>query len=436
MSSVPGRQGKVPGDLAKRSLRGGGPALLAGALTALPALAGWQGTDWAAQVYRSTQAARYGLVLWDPGWYGGTYPLNYSVVYPLAAGHLGLWVVAGVSAAFAAACFDRLVSSHFGRRPLGSWYFAASTLVEVAIGQLPMLSGEALGLGALLALHQRRRSRAAAGAALAVAGLAMAVLTALCSPLAGAFLALALVAWGLADVAKGPAGRPTWARPGLLELSGGALTLACTAALPLVFPGAGYFPFGQGDLAVVLLISALLATPLLRPPLALRAGACLYGLASVALFAVRTQVGDNDARLAAYLGVPLALCFLGPVTASSLGALRGRARGGLGALAAAGHSGSAGQYSSAGQSRPEARGAGRRRALAVGAAATVAGGLLVSWHWSPVLESLDRAANGPPSKPGFYRPLIKEARSAEPVQACSGRDTTNRAPLGVCLCGP
>jgi hypothetical protein len=335
-------------------------------------------------------------VLWDPGWYGGTYPLNYSVVYPLLAGHLGLWVLAGISAAAAAACFDRLVLAHFGRRPFGSWYFAVSTLVEVAIGQLPMLAGEAFGLGALLALHHRRRSEGATRTALAVAGLAMGVLAALSSPVAGAFVALALVAWGLADLAGGTAKRGPRTRSGLLELSGGALALGCTAALSLVFPGAGHFPFGQGDLAVVLLISALLAAPLLRPPLALRTGAWLYGLASVALFAVRNQVGDNDARLAAYIGVPLALCFLGPGAASSLDALRGRARGGFGARPGAkGRFGPAGGWP------------GRRPAFAA-AAATVAGGLLVAWHWSPVLESFDQAANGAASQPGFYSPLINE----------------------------
>ena len=48
-----------------------------------------------------------GARVWDPGWYGGTYPLNYSLVYPLVAGYLGLWAVAALSAAGAAFCFDR-----------------------------------------------------------------------------------------------------------------------------------------------------------------------------------------------------------------------------------------------------------------------------------------------------------------------------------------
>ncbi|MGD0809765.1 MAG: hypothetical protein ABSA91_08660, partial [Acidimicrobiales bacterium] len=49
-------------------------------------LGGWRGTDWAAQVYRAGQASHWPLAIWDPGWYGGTYPLNYSLVYPPVAG--------------------------------------------------------------------------------------------------------------------------------------------------------------------------------------------------------------------------------------------------------------------------------------------------------------------------------------------------------------
>ena len=104
-------------------------------------LAGWRGDDWAAQVYRADEVARWGLVLWDPGWYGGVYPLNYSLLYPLLAAYLGLWTVAAASAVGATYCFDRLVTRELGKRPAGSWYFALSTAVEVAIGQLPTLAG-------------------------------------------------------------------------------------------------------------------------------------------------------------------------------------------------------------------------------------------------------------------------------------------------------
>src|SRR5579863_4348917 len=91
--------------------RSAGPALVALAACLVCYAAGWRGTDWAAQLYRASQDAHHGFVIWDPGWYGGTFPLNYSVVYPVAAAYLGLWPVAALSAAGAAFCFDRLVSA-------------------------------------------------------------------------------------------------------------------------------------------------------------------------------------------------------------------------------------------------------------------------------------------------------------------------------------
>ena len=292
--------------------------LLALAGCAFCFVGGWKGTDWAAQVYRAGQVAHWGLINWDPGWYGGTYPLNYSVIYPLAAGYLGLWTVAAASAAGAAFCFDRLVVRELGRRPAGSWYFAASTVVEVAIGQLPTLAGEALALGSVLCLAGYRRAAAfghrgdarhaeipGASARLPLAGgLALGVLAALTSPVVGSFLAIALLAWALADIGR------VAQRTVAVELLAGTLVLVSTGVFPVIFPGPGYFPFGFADLLVVLAISGLLASPLLGACRPVRAGAALYGAVSLGLFAFPNQIGDNDARLAAYIGVPLVICYL------------------------------------------------------------------------------------------------------------------------------
>ena len=132
-----------------RARRAGGPALVAVTACLICYVAGWRGTDWAAQIYRAGQVAHYGVIDWDPGWYAGTYPLNYSLVYPLVAAYVGLWPLAALSAAAAASCFDRLVSADLGRRPAGSWYFAVSTVIAIAIGQLPTLTGEAFALGSV-----------------------------------------------------------------------------------------------------------------------------------------------------------------------------------------------------------------------------------------------------------------------------------------------
>ncbi len=354
------------------------------------ALGGWRGTDWAAQVYRANQAAHWGFITWDPGWYGGTYPLNYSLVYPLAAGYLGLWLVAFLSAAGAAYCFDLLVVLQFGKRPAGSWYFAASTIVEVAIGQLPTLAGEALALGSVLCLANYRRASVAAsgdehrqgrnggGRRLLqfVGGLTLGVLAALTSPVVGSFLALALVAWGLADIGRAPTGAVA------VELLAGALVFVSTAALPLIFPAPGYFPFGFGDLVVVLAICALLASPPLQASRPVQAVALLYAAVSIGVFAFPNQMGDNDARLAAYIGVPLVICYLPGL----MGRLAGRRPTGAGQAGGGGH---------------------LRHAAAIFGAGAVAL-FLVVWHWSPIVEAFDGAANGPSSTAAYYRPLIGE----------------------------
>jgi hypothetical protein len=370
-----------------RPLSSAGPVFLALAGCAVCFLGGWRGTDWAAQVYRAGQAAHWGFIIWDPGWYAGTYPLNYSVIYPLAAGYLGVWVVAAASAAGAAFCFDRLVVRQFGRRLAGSWYFAASTVVEVAIGQLPTLAGEALALGSVLCVAayrdgrdrypgqpQKDRRHDQWPVLYLVSGLGLGLLAGLSSPVVGAFLAMALLAWGLADFGRAPL------RAVVVEVLAAALVFVATAAAPLLFPGPGYFPFGVADLIVVLAICALLASPLVRAARAVRFAAVIYAAVSIGLFAIRTQMGDNDVRLAAYIGVPLVICYL----PAAISRLRGGGRASLG------------------------RDLRRPRVAAACCAAWASALFLVVWHWSPITEAFDGASNGPSSAAAYYRPLTAE----------------------------
>jgi hypothetical protein len=369
-----------PGRRGPSRLSSAGPVALALAGWTFCFLGNWRGTDWAAQVYRASQASHWGWSTWDPGWYGGMYPLNYSLIYPFAAGHLGLWLVAAVSVAGAAYCFDRLVGFEFGARPAGSWYFAAATIIEVAIGQLPTLAAEALALGSVLCLASGRRMsdpppglRTVATAA----GLVLGVGAALVSPVAGAFLAMALVAWGIADIGRAAT------RSVMVELVAGVVVLLSTAALPLLFPAPGYFPFEFGDLVVVLAICALLASPPLRVSRPVRVAAVLYGAVSIFLFVTPTPVGGNDARLAAYIGVPLVVCylprFLKEVAARSAETGRSTARFGLRA--------------------PLAPGVFLFAPIAI---------VLVAWQWAPIVEAFDGSANGPSSTATYYKSLIGE----------------------------
>ncbi len=401
-----------PGPSTLRRLVGAaGPPALALAACLLCYAAGWRGTDWSAQIYRADQAGRYGVVVWDPGWFSGNYPLNYSLVFPLAGGYLGLWPLTALSAMASAAGFDRLLINATGRRPAASWYFALTTFIEVAIGQLPTLVGEAFALGCVLILAGPGRAgpgragpgragpgpscpgpvapsppRWRAGQRRALrrpalrrpAALCLGVLAGLTSPVVGSFLALALVAWGVAGALvrprtespmPSPPRRPRRPAPESLARAGaGVFVLAASAALPLAFPGAGYFPFSFSEAAVVVLIAAVLASPWLRAPTAVRVAAVLYGLVTAGLFAVHTQMGDNDARLAAYIGVPLVLCYL-PVWAKRTPL------------------------------------AWRRGAFVL---ASIVAAALAVWDWSPVVEAFGGASDGASSVASYYKPLIEK----------------------------
>jgi len=267
--------------------------LLAGALASVAVAAGWRGVDFPAQLYRVGLFHRAGLVLWDSQWYGGHWILDYSVLFPPVAGTFGIQATEVLSAAGAAFAFDRLVVGHYGTRArLGSLLFAAGTLAQVAVGQLPFLLGEALALGACLAAAKRRWLLAAA-----LAGSA-----ALASPLAGAFAVLVMLAWLLA----------TWPRHSVALGAVAAAGAVPVLASALVFPGAGAMPFPAVQFLELgaLFVGLWLVLP--RAERALRIGVAVYLVAIAASFVLETPVGGNVSRLGGCLGVPLVVCALWP----------------------------------------------------------------------------------------------------------------------------
>jgi hypothetical protein len=176
---------------------------------------------------------------------------------------------------------------------------------------VPFDLGLALGLGSLLAARRERYLLAPA----------LAVLTALASPVAGAFLALVSIAWAL-GAGRGPQ-RGLAARPLALALA----SLTPLALLALLFPEGGTQPFAPSSfypaLGGVLLIAALLARNLAdtrgglgggnaRVDRVLLVGALLYAIALVLAYAVPTAVGSNAERLGALFAGPLAACALLP----------------------------------------------------------------------------------------------------------------------------
>ena len=250
-----------------------------------------RGVDLPAQLYRVGLFHRSGLTLWNSQWYGGHWTFNYSVLFPPVAGLLGVQLTEILSAALAAWAFDRLVVDRFGTRArLGSAVFAVGTTAQIVVGQVPFLLGEALGTTAFLAVRHRRWPAATV----------LALATALTSPLAGGFLALAIVAQSLA----------TWPRDrGPLALITAA-SVAPAIALSLAFPGPGPMPFPAIDF--VRLTAALAPACLLLPrrERGLRIAASLYLAATLISFLVATPVGENIARLGECVAAPLAVCAL------------------------------------------------------------------------------------------------------------------------------
>jgi hypothetical protein len=349
------------------------PAALALLLATAVWLLGWRGVDQAAQLYRVTLFRTHGLLLWDSGWYGGNFPLSYSIIFPALAGLLSIQAMALVSAGVATWAFDRVIRAYFGSRPLGTWYFAVSTILPVMIGQLPFLAGEAAGLSALLALQKGWRRT----------GMVLGVLTALLSPLAAAFLAIACAAWAV----KGR-GRWGW------TVATGAVGIGVILATGLIFPGDGPFPFPWQGLVVTELLCLTALTPLVRTTPAVRLGAFLYAAASLFSFIVPNPLGGNAPRLAGAIGVPLLACF---VTASGP------------AVDRLSRSSLAERYLSGWMLDIPTR------LRILGLALIVP---FVVWQWAPSQKVVTSQATAPATTPAFYQPLLHElsAISNRPIR--------------------
>jgi hypothetical protein len=263
--------------------------------------------DLAAATYRGDLFARVGFALRDNGWYAvhGHYLPGYSLLSPELGAWLGVYTLLSLSAVAGAALFGLIAQRVFspaGARVAGAW-FALGFGVGLLSGRVPYDLGFAIGLASTLALLSDRLALA----------LALAVVTSLASPVAGAFLALA----GVADaLAGGWERRHAGGDPRPRVGAGRGLALAAAALTPIVllalaFPEGGWEPFAPSvfwpALGGVLLIALLLPQGSLTPRahLLVRVGAVLYALALIGSFALHTPVGGNSARLGALLAGPL-----------------------------------------------------------------------------------------------------------------------------------
>ncbi|HWE34215.1 MAG TPA: hypothetical protein VG410_12065 [Solirubrobacteraceae bacterium] len=260
------------------------PTAVAAVLALIYVIAAPASLDLAAHLFRAKLFAAEGYGLWDNWWYAGHNVTAYSVLFEPVAAALTPQLTAALAAVASAATFEALAYGMLRRRAyLASLWFGAATATELFTGRLTFAFGLAPALGAVLAL-QRRRPKTATG---------LAFLTALASPVAALFAALAGIAYA--------AGTHRW-RTGLGVV---AAALVPVALLAIAFPEGGTFPFAFSALWPLLVIAAV-AIPTTRRHPTLRAAIALYTIGCVAAFVLHTPIGANAARLGTLTAGPVA----------------------------------------------------------------------------------------------------------------------------------
>jgi hypothetical protein len=273
------------------------PTALAAVLAAVYVIVSPPSLDLAAHMLRAHLFSVSGFGLWNNWWYAGHSVVLYSVLFPAVAAALTPQLAAALAAVASAALFEALVRHHFGPRAwLGALWFAAATATSLYTGRLTFAFGMLPAVGTALAL-ERRRPFTATG---------LAFLTALCSPVAALFAALAGAAAAVGGLGAGR-DRQVW--PGLAVA---AAALVPVALLAIAFPEGGTEPFVFSAFWPLPLIGLGLALVTPRGERVLVAGIALYVVGTVLSFAVPSAVGSNSGRLAELLAGPLAALLLWP----------------------------------------------------------------------------------------------------------------------------
>jgi hypothetical protein len=269
------------------------PVLVAGLFAAAYVIVSPPSRDLAAHLFRAHLFDQEGFGIWDDYWYAGHHILGYSVLFPAVSAALTPQLAAALAATGTAALFEPLARRHFGERAwLGAVLFAAAvTGIDLYTGRLVFAFGALPGVAAIVALD-RDATALAAG---------LALLAALCSPVAALFAALAAAAHAVGALISGR--RAGAALPGATVA---AAALAPVLALAVAFPEDGTEPFGALTLLPVLAIAASALPAVPRRAMTLRAGIVIYALAAVLVYLVPSPIGSNIARLGTLLAAPLA----------------------------------------------------------------------------------------------------------------------------------
>ncbi len=269
------------------------PTLIAGTLAAVYLIVQPTGADLPAQLLRARLFGAEGFGIWNNWWYAGQNVTGYSVLFPPLAWLLSPQFVAALACVGTAAAFAALTRDVYGDDAwLGATWLSAATVTELLSGRLTFAFG--LCGVALTALSlERRRPRSAA---------VLACATALASPVAALFAALAGAAFALGGLRS-----RFWSdiAGGIAAISAALLPLALIA---LAFPQGGYQPFAFGTLWPLLVAGLFIL--MLRPGRVLGTAVMLYLAGCVAAYAIHTPIGGNAARLGELIAGPVVALLL------------------------------------------------------------------------------------------------------------------------------
>jgi hypothetical protein len=265
------------------------PTLVAAVLAGAYLITQPTGADLPAQLLRTKLFGVEGFGIWNNWWYAGHNLPGYSVLFPALSLFTTPQLMGATASVGTAAAFEALVHRAYGDDAwLGASWLGAATATELLSGRLTFAFGLCGAALTALAL-QRQRGPVAVIAAL---------LTALASPVAALFAALA----GATVLITGPN-----RRSGAAVVSG---ALVPVVALAVVFPQSGVQPFAFSTLWPLLALAAIVLVALPGSATTLRTASALYALACLAAYAISTPVGSNAARLGELVAGPLVALLL------------------------------------------------------------------------------------------------------------------------------
>jgi hypothetical protein len=271
------------------------PTSLAAALAIAYLIVAPTGADLPAQLLRVKLFGAEGFGIWNNWWYGGHDVTAYSVLFPPLAWLLTPQLLAALASVGTAAAFEALTHDVYGDEAwIGATWLGAATVTELVSGRLTFAFG-LCGTAVVALLLERRRPRWATAGAL---------LTALASPVAALFAALAGAIFALGGLQR------RFSRDIAYGIAAISAAIVPLGVLAVVFPESGYQPFAFGTLWPLLVIG--LGVLLLRPGPVIGAAVVLYLVGCVLAYLIATPVGSNTARLGELTAGPLVALLLAP----------------------------------------------------------------------------------------------------------------------------